>query len=159
MNELEAIERWAAGLLAKLSPPARRQLLRELARELRRAQQARIAAQQNPDGHAYVPRKARPARERSLNPHLRDKAGRIKRATMFRKLRTARHLRIEVDDTGLAIGFDARVSRIARVHQEGQLAPVAPGGPLVQYPARVVLGLAPADRERVRERLLHYLSR
>ncbi|WP_082874748.1 phage virion morphogenesis protein [Burkholderia sp. MSMB1589WGS] len=153
-DDLQALERWAGGLLAKLSPAARRQLLRELGRDLRRAQQSRVAAQRNPDGSAYAPRKVKAG-----GKHLREKAGRVKREAMFRKLRTARYLRIDVDNMGLAIGFDERLSRIARVHQEGQKAPVEPGGPLAQYPVRVVLGFADADRELVRDRLLRHLNR
>ena len=121
---------------------------------MRRAQQSRVAAQQNPDGSAYVPRKIKKG-----GKGLRAKVGRIKRQAMFRKLRTARYLRIDVDDAGLAIGFDDRLSRIVRVHQEGQKAPVEPGGPLAQYPVRVVLGFSSADRELVRDRLLRYLNR
>ncbi|MBD2936585.1 phage tail protein [Burkholderia pseudomallei] len=76
-----------------------------------------------------------------------------------REVATARYLRIDVDNTGLALGIDERLSRIARVHQEGQKAPVEPGGPLARYPVRVVLGFADADRELVRDRLLRYPSR
>ncbi|AGK47869.1 phage virion morphogenesis family protein [Burkholderia thailandensis MSMB121] len=83
---------------------------------------------------------------------------RVKREATFRKLRTARYLRIDVDSASLAIGFDERLSRIARVHQEGQKAFVEPGGPFAQYPVRVVLGFADADRELVRDRLLRYLQ-
>ncbi|ARK57859.1 virion morphogenesis protein [Burkholderia pseudomallei] len=72
---------------------------------------------------------------------------------------TARYLRIDVANTGLALGIDERLSRIARVHQEGQKAPVEPGGPLARYPVRVALGFADADRELVRDRLLRYPSR
>ncbi|MCA8165169.1 phage virion morphogenesis protein [Burkholderia cepacia] len=153
-DDLRALEKWAGGLLAKLAPAARRRLFRELGRDMRRAQQSRVAAQQNPDGSAYVPRKIKKG-----GKGLRAKAGRVKRQAMFRKLRTARYLGIDVDDTGLAIGFDDRLSRIVRVHQEGQKAPVEPGGPLVQYPVRVVLGFSSADRELVRDRLLRYLNR
>nr|WP_241971490.1 phage virion morphogenesis protein [Burkholderia pseudomallei] len=76
-----------------------------------------------------------------------------------REVVTARYLRIDVANTGLALGIDERLSRIARVHQEGQKAPVEPGGPLARYPVRVVLGFADADRELVRDRLLRYPSR
>ncbi|BEH22146.1 phage tail protein [Burkholderia pseudomallei] len=44
-----------------------------------------------------------------------------------REVVTARYLRIDVANTGLALGIDERLSRIARVHQEGQKAPVEPG--------------------------------
>lgn len=153
-EDLHALEQWAGALLAKLAPGARRQLLRDLGRDLRRAQQARIAAQQNPDGSAYVPRKARKQGKR-----LRDKRGRVKRDAMFRKLRLARYMKIDVDADGVAVGFDERLSRIARVHQEGQRAPVEPNGPMAQYPVRVLLGFADSDRELVRDRLLRYLTR
>ncbi|ARK88532.1 phage virion morphogenesis protein [Burkholderia pseudomallei] len=153
-DDLQALEKWAGALLAKLSPAARSQLLRELGRDLRRAQQSRVAAQHNPDGSTYEPRKVKRGGKR-----LRDKAGRVKREAMFRKLRTARFLRIDVDNTGLAIGFDERLSRIARVHQEGQKAPVEPGGPLAQYPVRVLLGFATEDRTLLRDRLSRYLNR
>jgi phage virion morphogenesis protein len=153
-DDLRALEKWAGGLLAKLAPAARRRLFRELGRDMRRAQQSRVASQQNPDGSAYVPRKIKKG-----GKGLRAKAGRVKREAMFRKLRTARYLKIDVDDAGLAIGFDNRLSRIARVHQEGLRATVEPGGPLAQYPVRVVLGFAGTDRELVRDRLLRYLNR
>lgn len=152
-DDLQALERWAGGLLAKLSPAARRQLLRELGRDLRRAQQSRVAAQRNPDGSAYAPRKVKRGGKR-----LREKAGRVKREAMFRKLRTARYLRVDVDDAGLAIGFDDRLSRIARVHQEGQKAPVEPGGPLAQYPVRIVLGFSKGDYDILRNQLIRYLT-
>ncbi|AIO87510.1 phage tail completion protein [Burkholderia pseudomallei] len=121
---------------------------------MRGAQQSRVAARRNPDGSPYAPRKGKAGGKR-----LREKAGRVKREAMFRKLRTARYLRTDIDDTGLAVGFDERLSRIARVHHEGQKAPVEPGGPLAQYPVRVVLGFADADRELVRDRLLRPLNR
>lgn len=121
---------------------------------MRGAQQSRVAARRNPDGSPYAPRKGKAGGKR-----LREKAGRVKREAVFRKLRIARYLRTDIDDTGLAIGFDERLSRIARVHHEGQKAPVEPGGPLAQYPVRVVLGFADADRELVRDRLLRPLNR
>ena len=147
MSELDAIESWAGHLLAKLEAPARRAALRDIARELRRSQQARIAQQMNPDGTAYEARKPR------AKKHLRDKAGRIRRKAMFAKLRQARYLRSESDAMGLAIGFAGRIARVARVHQFGERARVAPGGPEYKYPARVLLGFSDSDREIIRNML------
>ena len=154
MDELQALEQWADALLAKLSPSARRTALLDIARALRRSQQTRIAAQQSPDGSAYTARKTRPTKG---GKKLRDKQGRIKRNAMFMKLRTARFLKIEADSTGLAIGFAGRVARIARIHQEGQRAPVVAGGPDYTYPARVLLGFTEAEREMIQNRLLSLL--
>ena len=78
MADLNALEDWAGGLLAKLSPTERRQLNQGIARNLRRSQQQRIALQQNPDGTPFAPRRSQKA--------LRGKKGRIRRR-MFTKLR------------------------------------------------------------------------
>lgn len=151
MSELDAFESWVGHLLAKLEAPARRIVLRDIARELRRGQQARIAQQANPDGTAYEARKPRGKK------HLRDKAGRIRRKAMFAKLRQARYLRTESDATSLAIGFAGRIARVARIHQLGERARVAPGGPEYKYPARVLLGFSGEDRKMIRNMLLAHV--
>lgn len=148
MNELSAIEGWAGALLARLSPAARRTATRDIARELRRSQQARIAAQKNPDGTTYEPRKIRSRKNRP-----RDKRGRVKRTAMFARLRNSRWALIEGTATELAVGFAGRVARLARVHHFGKKSVVAPGGPKYQYPARMLLGMTKIEREMVRNRL------
>ena len=70
------------GLLTAMAPGERRKLARDIAADLRSRQQRRVAAQLNPDGSAYEPRK----------PRLRAKVGRIRR-TMFAKLRAAKYLK------------------------------------------------------------------
>jgi phage virion morphogenesis protein len=153
MDDLTALESWAGGLLSQLEAPARRVVLRDIARELQRSQRARITQQRNPDGSAYEARKPRPKK------HLRDKAGRIKRAAMFVKLKQARYLRVESDATGLAVGFTGRIAHLARIHQLGLSDRVAPGGPDYRYPARVLLGFSDADRELIRDVLLKHLAK
>lgn len=157
MDELSAVETWAGALLGQLSPAGRRTVMRDVARELRRNQQKRIAAQQNPDGSAYEPRKAKAVRKKARE-RAREKRGRIKRTAMFVRLRTARLMKVETEADGFAVGFAGRVARIARVHQDGQRAPVAPRGPQYRYPARVLLGLAEIDLALIRERLLVHLT-
>ncbi|TKC83463.1 phage virion morphogenesis protein [Trinickia terrae] len=153
VDELNAVEAWANALLAQLSPAARRAATRDIARKLRITQQMRIAAQQNPDGSAYEPRKAKAGDKR-----LREKRGRIKRAAMFAKLRTTRWLKVEADANGLAIGFAGRVARLARIHQLGEKAPVTPGGPAYRYPARVLLGFTDMDRAVICNTLLRHIT-
>jgi phage virion morphogenesis protein len=152
-DDLNALESWAGGLISQLEAPARRKLLREIARELRKSQQARVTQQRNPDGSAYAARKPRP------NQHLRDKAGRIKRRAMFAKLKQARYLRAESDAQGIAIGFAGRIARVARVHQFGESDRVSPGGPEYKYPVRALLGLTDADRDMIRDMLLAHLTK
>lgn len=55
--DLGEIERLAGALLARVGSGERRRLLRQIAREIRNSQSARIARQQNPDGSAYARRR------------------------------------------------------------------------------------------------------
>jgi len=149
MNELRALEDWAGALLAKLDPKQRRQLNQGIARKLRRSQQQRIAAQKNPDGTPFAPRKARQP--------LRSKQGRIKQK-MFTKLRQARYLKLQSDANSIALGFLARTARLARVHQYGLRDRPGRNSPDVQYSRRELLGFADADLEMIRDELLDHLA-
>ena len=148
-DNLHALETWAEVLLAKLEPGARRKLNQEVARDLRRSQQQRIAAQRNPDGTPYAKRKPR---------QLRGKTGRVKRQ-MFTKLRQAKHLKLRSTPNSIAIGFLSRAARIARVHQDGLRDRPGQGAAEVQYERRELLGFSPADLDLIRDRLLDHLTR
>ena len=147
MDDLTALETWCAPLLANLSGTARRRLAVTLATQLRRSQSGRIALQQNPDGSGYEPRK----------PRLRDKKGRIRRA-MFAKLRTAKFLKTKADQNTAAVEFTGRVSRLARVHQEGAEDRVAKDGPRVRYAKRELLGYTSGDLRMIRDHLVRHLA-
>lgn len=149
-DDLSTLEDWATPLLAALTGPERRRLAREVGQALRRSQSTRIAAQLNPDGSRFDPRKAQPSQ-------ARQQKGKIRRS-MFTKLRTARLLKILLDADGVSIGFTGRTSRIARVHQDGQADEVRPGGPKVRYPQRVLLGFTDADHELIRDLILQHVS-
>lgn len=148
-DDLRALEDWAGALLAKLEPKQRRQLNQGIARKLRRSQQQRIAAQRNPDGTPYAPRKARQP--------LRSKQGRVKQK-MFTKLRQARHLKLQSTAGSIAIGFLGRTSRLARVHQYGLRDRPGKGQADVQYSRRELLGFTDADLDMIRDELLAHLA-
>lgn len=148
MDDLAALETWAAPLLRRLDPGERRRLARTVGTALRRSQTQRIVRQQNPDGTPYAPRKQQ----------LRTKNGRIKRLKMFVKLRQAKHFKIMASDNAVSVGFTGRVGRIARVHQEGLMDAVHPGGPRTRYEQRRLLGFGPEDRDAIRNLLITHLS-
>ncbi len=152
-DNLQALEAWAATLLNQLQPSKRYQLIRNIAQALRRSQQQRIAAQRNPDGSAFTPRKPR---TQPKAKHLRSKVNRIRRRAMFIKLKTARFLKVENDAHSLTLGFMGRVGRLAHVHQYGKTDQVAPGGPHYRYPARVLLGLTQEEKEMIRDKVVAY---
>lgn len=147
-DDLSALEDWAGALLNQLQPKERRQLNTRIARELRRSQQQRMAAQRNPDGTAYTPRK----------PHaqLRQKQGRIKRK-MFTKLRQARYLKVQSTANIIAIGFLGRTARIARIHQYGLRDRPGKNSPDTKYDRRELLGFSTDDLEMIRTSLLNHL--
>ncbi len=148
MDDLQQLDDWLAPLLAKLTPAKRRTLAREIARDLRRRQQQRIAAQQNPDGSSYVPRK----------PLLRDRKGQIRRRAMFGKIRQASYLKAQATPDEASVGFSGRVARIASVHQLGLRDRVRSDGPEYNYPKRRLLGLSPEEVEGLRDQILRFLS-
>ncbi len=148
-NRLEALEDWAAGLLGQLEPASRNKLARSVGQALRRSQQQRIIAQQNPDGTKYAPRKKR---------NLRGKQGRVKqKVKMFQKLRTASFLKVQSDGNTISVGFAGRIARIARVHQYGLKDRAERGAPSVGYDRRELLGLTNADLDIIRDQLLAHL--
>lgn len=149
-DRLEALEDWAAGLLGQLEPTSRNKLARSLGQALRRSQQQRIIAQQNPDGSKYAPRRKR---------NLRGKQGRMKqKVKMFEKLRTASFLKVQSDGYAVNIGFSGRVARIARVHQYGLRDRPESGARDVKYEMRVLLGFTGTDLDKIRDGLLNYLT-
>ncbi|SDU88000.1 phage virion morphogenesis protein [Pseudomonas mucidolens] len=149
-NNLEALATWASGLLQQLQPAARSQLARSIGQELRRSQQKRVVAQQNPDGSKFAPRKKR---------DLRGKQGRIRRRLeMFKKLKNATYLKARGDSNAITVGFTGRIARIARVHQYGLKDRAERGAPDVRYEQREVLGFTEADLDVIRDSLLAHLT-
>lgn len=149
-SNLEALEDWAGVLLARLEPGERSKLARTIGQELRRSQQKRVVAQQNPDGSKFAARKQR---------NLRGKQGRIRRKlAMFKKLRTASYLKVRGDSNAVTVGFTGRIARIARVHQYGLKDRAEPGAPDVRYEQREILGFTDADLDLIRDGLLAHLT-
>ena len=149
-NNLEALETWAAVLLDRLEPGERGKLARSIGQELRRSQQKRVMAQENPDGSKFTPRKPR---------NLRGKQGRVKRKlAMFKKLRTASYLKVRGDSNSVTVGFTGRIARIARVHQYGLNDRAERGAPDVRYEQRQVLGFTSTDMELIRDGILAHIN-
>lgn len=149
MAELQQIDEWLSALLARLEPQARKRMLREVAREVRRNQQQNIRMQRNPDGSGYEPRRVT----------ARTKKGRIKRQ-MFSKLRTAKYLKAVASADSATVEFDAHTNaqRIARVHHYGLRDRVGRKGPQVQYAQRRLLGINDEVEDLTRDILLRWLS-
>jgi len=147
MAELHEVDAWLDALLAQLAPAARRKMLREVARDVRRIQQANITAQRAPDGTAWEPRRV----------SARSKPGRIRRK-MFAKLKTAKYLKTQADDNAAEISFLLAVHRLARVHHYGLRDRVNRRGTVVKYAERPLLGVNAEVESTVRDKLLQWLE-
>ena len=148
MSDIDALEAFAADLIARLEPAACRELARRIAGELRQRNQKRIAAQTHVDGSPYAPRK----------PQLRHKVGTLRRQ-MFSRLRTARFLKASGSTDGALVEFTEQVSRIARVHHFGLRDRVNRRNTLeADYPARQLIGIADEDEALIRELVTAHLA-
>ncbi|MEG6095970.1 phage virion morphogenesis protein [Enterobacter bugandensis] len=149
MSEFKPFDDRLNGLIAALSPAARRRLAGEIAKKLRKSQQQRIKQQKAPDGSPYQARKRQP---------LRAKTGRIKRA-MFQKLRTSRYMKASGRENSAVVEFTGKVQRIARVHQYGLKDRPNMHAQDVQYAERQLLGFSRENKELIDMLMISYLNR
>jgi phage virion morphogenesis protein len=148
MSEFKPFDDRLNGLIAALSPAARRKLAGEIAKELRKSQQQRIKLQKAPDGSPYQARKRQP---------LRAKTGRIKRA-MFQKLRTSRYMKATGSENSTVVEFSGKVQRIARVHQYGLKDRPSRYAREVQYPERKLMGYSQREYAIINKVIIANLS-
>ena len=135
MSELTALQERLAGLIASLSPAARRQMAAEIAKKLRTSQQQRIKRQP-----------------------VRSKKGRIKRE-MFAKLRTSRFMKAKGSDSAAVVEFTGKVQRMARVHQYGLKDRPNRNSRDVQYEARPLLGFTRDDEQMIEDVIIRHLGK
>ncbi|MDV8157492.1 phage virion morphogenesis protein [Acinetobacter bereziniae] len=149
MAQLEYLSEHLNALLASLSDAEKRKFAMSIARKIRASQSQRITRQQNPDGSSYIPRK-----------NLRGKKGKLKQK-MFMKLKTAKFMKIEKIPAGVTIGFDQRVSRLARTHQEGLIDILKYNGRTfkVRYAQRILLGFTDKEIEMFEQEAFNFLDK
>lgn len=149
-SEIASLEAWCSSLLTNLSSSARRSLARDIARELRPSQAKRIAAQQNPEGSKYEPRKPQ---------KFRRKKGSLRR-TMFAKMRTSKFLKTEATPEKAVVKFAEQVQRIGEVHQFGLRDKVNRRKRIeIKYPSRQLLGITDSEKEMVKDQVINHLAK
>lgn len=148
MNDFKLFDDKLAGLIAALSPTARRRMAADIAKTLRTRQQRRIKTQKAPDGTPYAARKRQP---------VKAKKGRVKRE-MFAKLRTSRFMKATAGNDAAVVEFTGKVQRMANVHQYGLKDKPGRNSKPVQYDARPLIGFSDEDRQAVEEIIITKLS-
>lgn len=145
MAELHDVEAWLGALLSQLEPAARTEMLREVARDVRRIQQNNITMQRSPDGTAWEPRRVT----------ARTKPGRIRRK-MFAKLKTAKYLKANANAHMAEITFVQHVQNLARVHHYGLRDRVNRGRKTIKYSERKLLGVNKEVKEKIFDILINF---
>ncbi|MBN7122425.1 phage virion morphogenesis protein [Erwinia billingiae] len=146
MDNLQQVDAWLAALLNRLEPAQRSRMLREVARDVRKIQQANITAQRAPDGTAWEPKRVT----------ARTKKGRIRRK-MFTKLKTAKYLKAQANANQAEVSFTGQVQRLARVHHYGLRDKVNRHGTEVKYAQRPLLGITDNAEAAIRDNLMRWL--
>lgn len=149
MSELQLVNDRLSALINNLSPSARKEMARNIAKKLRASQQQNIKRQQAPDGTPFKPRKTQP---------VRGKKCRVKRE-MFAKLRTVKYMKAQGLSDEAVIEFTGRVQRMARVHHYGLRDRPSRNGKEVQYVSRPLLGFGESDLQLIEYDVIAHLSR
>ncbi|HFK3155659.1 TPA: phage virion morphogenesis protein [Citrobacter sedlakii] len=148
MNDFKPFDDKLAGLIAALSPTARRKMAADIAKTLRTRQQRRIKTQKAPDGTPYAARKRQP---------VKAKKGRVKRE-MFAKLRTSRFMKATAGNDAAVVEFTGKVQRMVNVHQYGLKDKPGRNSQPVQYAARPLIGFNDEDRQTIEKIIICKLS-
>lgn len=128
---------------ASLSPAKRRRVLQQFVAAVARRTKSDIRLQQAPDGEKWEPRKNPPKHGKGKNMMLRLR----------------RHLKTRVNGDTATVGFAGRAGQIARIHHDGALSPVMPGGPAVRYEIRRLLELTDSDTDTLEDLILQAFAR
>lgn len=123
-------------------------MLREVARDVRRIQQANITAQRAPDGTAWEPRRVT----------ARTKPGRI-RSKMFIKIKTVKFLKVKSDIRSADVYFIRSTQRLAQVHHYGLREKINAHGPGVKYKQRQLLGFDVKIEENISEKIVRWIMK
>lgn len=134
-KQFQRLSALAESYVQALNSPQRAALLREIGKKLQRSQKARISAQTDPDGRPWPKRR------------VQKGTGRV-RTKMFRRLRTAKHMKLKTDDSSISLGFSGNTGKIARAHHYGlrERMKVTGGQTIsIKNPTRRLIGLSTQD--------------
>ncbi|MEJ6522093.1 phage virion morphogenesis protein [Shewanella bicestrii] len=148
-DDLTRLNELFDGLIQQLSPTARKQLSRDIARRLRATQAQRIKQNTAPDGSAFEARKPQPAWAKRI--------GSIKRKLMFQKIIRQKYLKPEYSSQAASVGFTGFISRIATEHQYGLRGRINERIS-AQYPKRELLGFTASELDMIEETIITHLA-
>ncbi|MGI2192886.1 phage virion morphogenesis protein [Shewanella baltica] len=148
-DDLSRLNELFDGLIQQLSPAARKQLSRDIARRLRASQAQRIKQNTAPDGSAFEARKPQPTWAKRL--------GAIKKKLMFQRIIRQKYLKPEYSASAASVGFTGFISRVATEHQYGLRGRINERIS-AQYPQRELLGFTASERDMIEESIINHIA-
>lgn len=155
LSDLDALEPWLGGLLAKTEPRQRLALARNVGQIMRRFNAARVMANVEPDGKAMAPRNPK-------KPRKGKKQAKGKAARMFKRIELARNMQVQPSADEVALSFKPRIDQTAKEHHFGLEGPVdrrIRNSIRVRYKARRLLGFGPGDRDAMLAEVMAWLEK
>ncbi len=140
-HQLSGLPEWVNAIARQLEPKQRRKVNRRLAQKMRSENRKRTQDQTDADGNDFI----RPLKSEN-DP-------------MFREITALRFFRTKGTDSEAQFGFTGSASRIAKVHQFGELSEVRPHSKKYPYPERTLVGINKDDEQIVLEILQDYLTK
>ncbi|MCS6160711.1 phage virion morphogenesis protein [Shewanella baltica] len=148
-DDLNHLNELFDGLIQQLSPAARKQLSRDIARRLRATQAQRIKQNIAPDGSAFEARKPQPTWAKRL--------GAIKLKLMFQKIIRQKYLKPEYSSEAASVGFTGFISRVATEHQYGLRGRINERIS-IRYTQRELLGLTQNEMNMIEAVIIRHLA-
>jgi phage virion morphogenesis protein len=153
-DDLDALEPWLGGLLAKTAPGQRMVIARKVGQTMRKFNAARVNANVEPDGSAMAERN--PKKPRKGGKERKGKGGR-----MFKRIELARNMQVRASADEVSLSFGGRVAKTAEVHHFGLEDAVdhrKRNSIRVRYKTRRLLGFGPGDRDAMLGEIMGWLK-
>lgn len=79
-----------------------------------------------------------------------------KDAKMFVKIKQGKHLRTQVMENSISVGFSGRVGRIARIHHYGLTEQLTTRS--IKHPERQLIGITDNDKSRITQSIIEHIE-
>ena len=133
---------WIDRIAQQLNASQTRKLNQRLSTKLRTALKRRIAAQKDPDGRKFTPRK-------------RSQRGSIRSGAMFKRL--PKMVKTAYSSSHAEIGFSGRTAEVMKVHQYGKTIKPSEDSKATRYPIRETVGWSDEDKKLIINEIKDFL--
>lgn len=133
---------WLERIAQQLNDGQKRTLNRRLSTKLRANLKRRLAAQTDPDGRRFTPRK-------------RNQIGSIRSGAMFKRL--PKMIKTAYSSSHAEVGFSGRTAEVMAVHQYGKTIKPSANARATRYAIRETVGWSDDDKQIIIDEIKEFL--